>query len=358
VNPNFLQKASEGVFSEWSFRDSPLWLKENYFKQVDKNRFEIAPRIKEKVTFAYLNLAEDVYPCLTNNTNAMDLIFCRNVLMYFAADRTKQVARNFHRSLVDTGWLFVSPTETSSELFPQFSSVHFEGVIFYQKGEKALSASVIPFPMEMPNAFYDDDEDMAALSQPTMDIISALSPSASVTQLSAESQSVVTKPALYEEALVLFERGDYAEATKRLQDEFALVQSAESLTLLARICANLGELAEARSWLEKAISKDKLNTGLHYLRAVILQEQGATEEGAFALKRTLYLDPNFVLAHFALGNLALRQKNFKEADKHFTNVLGLLVDYQPNDVLPQSDGLAAGRLKEMVMSAMSMERAV
>jgi chemotaxis protein methyltransferase CheR len=58
-----------------------------------------------------------------------------------------------------------------------------------------------------------------------------------------------------------------------------------------------------------------------------------------------------------LGNLALQQKNFKEADKHFVNVLGLLVDYQSNDVLPQSDGLAAGRLKEMIVSAMAMERA-
>jgi chemotaxis protein methyltransferase CheR len=96
---------------------------------------------------------------------------------------------------------------------------------------------------------------------------------------------------------------------------------------------------------------------LHYLRSVILQEQGATEERIAALKRALYLDPNFVLAHFALGNFALQQRNFKEADKHFSNVLGLLADYQSNDVLPQSDGLVAGRLREMVESAIAMERA-
>jgi chemotaxis protein methyltransferase CheR len=353
VNPHFLQKATEGVFSDWSFRDSPPWLKENYFKQIDKNRFEIAPRIKERVAFAYLNLAEDVYPCLTNNTNAMDLIFCRNVLMYFAAERIKRVAHNFHRSLVNAGWLLVSPTETSSGLFPQFSAVHFEGAVLYQKGEKALSGSVIPLPLLTP--ITSDNEEVPVLPQMTLDFIPKLSFPVPSSQPTVEPQVVEASSTTYEEALVLFEQGNYMEATEKLKGDGQ--PTAKSSTLLARIYANLGELAEARAWSEKAIGADKLNAELHYLRAIILQEQDAREEGVVALKRALYLDPDFVLAHFALGNLALQQNNFKEADKHFTNVLGLLADYQPDDVLSQSDGLAAGRLKEMVVSAMSMERA-
>ena len=75
------------------------------------------------------------------------------------------------------------------------------------------------------------------------------------------------------------------------------------------------------------------------------------------MKRTLYLDPNFVLAHYSLGNCALRQKKFKEAERHFANTRTLLNSYQPNEVLPQSDGLVAGRLREMVESAMAMEKA-
>jgi chemotaxis protein methyltransferase CheR len=341
VNPHFLEKAAEGVFSEWSFRDSPSWLKENYFKQIDKNRFEIAPKIKERVTFAYLNLAEDVYPCLTNNTNAMDLIFCRNVLMYFNPEGTRRVVHNFHRSLVDMGWLLVSPTETSSELFCEFSSVYFQDAILYRKGEKQSPVLPVPFPMEAPG----------------LDFIPAGSLPVPLPPSSVEPQAVETGPTLYEEASALFEHGNYVEAAGKLKKDIMFSESPENLALLARICANLGELTEARSWVEKAVGADKLNAGLHYLRAMILQEQGANEEGVAALKRALYLDPDFVLAHFALGNLALRQKNFKEADKHFTNVLGLLADYQFNEVLSQSDGLAAGRLKEMVVSAMSMERA-
>jgi chemotaxis protein methyltransferase CheR len=162
----------------------------------------------------------------------------------------------------------------------------------------------------------------------------------------------------YEEALALFNQGNYEQAARKLEAELDSSPTApEKAALLARICANLGDLDQARAWAEKALKADKLNAGHHYLSAIILEEQGATEDALAALKRTLYLDPNFVLAHFSLGNSALRQKKFKEAGRHFTNTRALLNSYQPNEVLPQSDGLVAGRLREMVESAMAMEKA-
>nr|MDQ2687274.1 chemotaxis protein CheR [Armatimonadota bacterium] len=47
INPRFLQKAEEGVFAEWSFRDVPPWLKQRYFTQTPNGRFAILPYIKE-----------------------------------------------------------------------------------------------------------------------------------------------------------------------------------------------------------------------------------------------------------------------------------------------------------------------
>ena len=84
INPRFLQKATEGVYSEWSFRETQGCIRK-YFKKT-KSGFEISPDIKKMVTFFYHNLAEDTYPSLLNNTNAMDIIFCRNVMMYFSLD--------------------------------------------------------------------------------------------------------------------------------------------------------------------------------------------------------------------------------------------------------------------------------
>ncbi len=83
LNPRSLQKASEGVYSEWSFRGTPEWVGERYFTRAKDGRWAVLPSIKKMVTLHYLNLAEDAFPSLLSNTNAMDVIFCRNVLMYF-----------------------------------------------------------------------------------------------------------------------------------------------------------------------------------------------------------------------------------------------------------------------------------
>lgn len=71
-----------------------------------------------------------------------------------------------------------------------------------------------------------------------------------------------------------------------------------------------------------------------------------------SLRRTLFLDPDFPLAHFALGNIARTQGRRKEAGRHFSNALSLLQRHGDNDLLPHSDGMAAGRLREMIQSIM------
>jgi chemotaxis protein methyltransferase CheR len=95
INPLFLQKAMTGIYTSWSFRNTPEWIKNYYFDKQENGRCAITPQIKRLVTFAPLNLVEDVYPSLLNNTNAMDIIFCRNVLMYFAPEQINRCRGNF-----------------------------------------------------------------------------------------------------------------------------------------------------------------------------------------------------------------------------------------------------------------------
>jgi chemotaxis protein methyltransferase CheR len=130
---------------------------------------------------------------------------------------------------------------------------------------------------------------------------------------------------------------------------------AKATALLARVYANQGKLGEALQWCEKSIAADKLNAACHYLHAVILQEQGSVDEATLSLNRALYLDQRFVLAHFALGNLTGRQGKLRESQKHFENALSLLSGYQQAEVLPESEGIAAGRLAEIIQSTTDRE---
>jgi chemotaxis protein methyltransferase CheR len=112
--------------------------------------------------------------------------------------------------------------------------------------------------------------------------------------------------------------------------------------------ANQGKLSEALTACERAIAAGKLDPDLHYLHAMILQEQSLETEAKAAFDRAVYLDPAFVLAHFSLGNLAQRQGHAAAAQKSFKHALLLLSAFGPDDILPQAEGLSAGRLSQII----------
>jgi chemotaxis protein methyltransferase CheR len=100
------------------------------------------------VTFAYLNLVDDVYPSPLTNTMAMDVIFCRNVLMYLAPEQAQQVVYKLYHALADGGWLIVSPSEASHVLFASFQTVSNPGAILYRKDARRESPASRPHAIE------------------------------------------------------------------------------------------------------------------------------------------------------------------------------------------------------------------
>ena len=122
INPQFLRKAAQGIYSAWSFRETPGWLKELYFTRRADGRFEIQPRMRQMVSFSYLNLAEDSYPSLVNGTNAMDIILCRNVLMYFAPETRSIAYAKLDQALEDDGLLMLGAAETVMDQTTLFST--------------------------------------------------------------------------------------------------------------------------------------------------------------------------------------------------------------------------------------------
>jgi chemotaxis protein methyltransferase CheR len=304
------------------------------------------------VTFAHLNLAQDSYPSLASETNAMDVIFCRNVLMYFTAARVRKVIANLHHALVDGGWLAVSPSEVSQALFPQFATRNFPGVILYQRddqrahGEQALRSGPVEPAPPAPAPIPDDPHFFAVPPEP---------PAPPDVEEPALAESPEPSRAPQTEAAMLYEQGCYAESAEVLLAVAGGLAEPESLALLTRALANQGKLAEALPWCDRWIAADKMDAGAHYLRAVILLEQGVAEPARQSLLRALYLQPDFVLPHFALGNLARRSNKSAEADRHFANALRLLERHEANDPLPASDGITAGRLTETISMMTAMQ---
>jgi chemotaxis protein methyltransferase CheR len=353
ISQRSLQKARAGVYTRWSFRGTGQDFKDRYFRKNAGGHYALQPEIKEMVTFSQQNLAADPYPSRWNQTAGMDLIICRNVLMYLTPEVAGRVLGNLCRCLVDGGWLLISAAEGSLMRSLPLVAVDFSGAIFYRKEPepRVMPVEAAAAPLGIPAAAPGEPGRIRAASPATPpapdDAPSPLPLPPPGARDDLRPDQVAVLP--YEEALALYRQGHYAAAEAKLLELLASdADNVAAMTLVARTCANQGKLAEALGWGAKVAATDKLNPHSHYLLATILQEQGRGAEAAAALKRSLYVDQDFVLAHFTLGHLALAERKTQESRRHFANVLALLESYGQDDPLPEAEGMTAGRLREMV----------
>jgi chemotaxis protein methyltransferase CheR len=332
INSHFLELAARGVYRNWSFRATPASIKERYFTPPeravagDDGGYAINPEIKHMVTFAQLNLADTGYPSLSTNTTNMDVIFCRNALMYFSPETLVRVVGNFHKTLASGGWLVVNPSEATPALFAQYELVAQPDAILFRKGSGGTRT-----PSE--SAAQTASGARGGVRSQTMD---------DGRQTASGARGVSKAPT--SPPLSIVHRPSSAAGLPPASPPAA----GPDFARLAAIEANQGRLHEALALSEQAIQADKTNPAYWYLRATILQEQGALGEAIAALKRVLYLDPGFVLAHFVLGNIALQAMRKPEAIKHFNTARAQLKNHKQDDVLPGSEDLTAGQLEALI----------
>jgi chemotaxis protein methyltransferase CheR len=349
INSRALGKAVHGMYGDWSFRGVPQWVRQRYFTKTPNGHDELQHAIRRMVTFSVLNLAEDNYPSLTTNTNAMDIILCRNVLMYFEPTQQQKVIRSFQRSLLKGGWLVVSPCETSPAFSACFETVMFPGAVFYKRNEQGGKPQVIapPVPAGVADACFPPPLAAVAAPKPTP---------LPLARDNVKPAAPRTQTPVYEKALALYRQGNYEEAAHKLSGLLARTEAGigtqpaygKAAALMAQARANRGEIAVALEWVEKAIAADKLNAELYYLRATIFQELREIPKAMASLKQAIYLDQAFVMAHFALGTLTLQNGKPREAGKHLENALSLLGACPADDPVPGADGMTAARLSEII----------
>jgi len=229
-----------------------------------------------------------------------------------------------------------------------FVTVNLPETIFYRK-DLLKSGVMEKFQVKTPVSIHDYDPEV--FSEVPLPAPESPPPPREVIIKSRREQPKTeeVQQKTYEEAMVLYEQGSYLEVENILTD--CLLhdkKNHKAMALLAKACSNQGKFSKAIEWCEKEIAINKFNPGCYYLLALIFQEQGEIEEAISSLNRSIYLDHDYVLAYYALGNIILRQGNIKKAAKYFDNALSILNTYKEDDILPDSDGVSAGRLIEII----------
>ena len=129
INQRVLQTARKGVYKKNAFRTTEPYYIHKYFTEEDGS-FQINDSVKRHVNFSYLNLLD---PFKTRFLGNMDVIFCRNVLIYFDNASRKRVIENFYNRLVDGGYLLLGHAESLINISTAFNLKHLKNDMVYQK---------------------------------------------------------------------------------------------------------------------------------------------------------------------------------------------------------------------------------
>ena len=138
INQKVLSSARRGVYKRSSFRCTEEALVSKYFEEESPGSFKISDGVKKYVSFSYLNLFD---PYKLSFLKDFDVIFCRNVIIYFDQASRKKLVETFYAKLASSGYLLLGHSESLLNLTTSFRLVHLKNDMVYQKPAIVPAAS-------------------------------------------------------------------------------------------------------------------------------------------------------------------------------------------------------------------------
>lgn len=298
-----LARARSGRYPRRSLRSLPPEALGRYFKESD-GAFLVARDRLGTVDFRYLNLAEDTYPTLASGAWAMDLILCRNVLIYFDREMAADVTRRMMASLAPGGWLLLGASDPLPPDPEPCDTVVTDAGIAYRRPDVE--------------------------SGPPPDAMVGMAPEIPWRSLGTLPRAVPPP------------RPPVAEPIEASRQEGA--EGLDVWVTRVRHLANRGALEDASAECSRALTRHPMSAELTYLLGILSGEAGHPEAALSALRGALYLDSSLAVAHLGLAGVLLRMGNAQGARRSMMNAHGLLASQPPEAEVPASDGERAGRL--------------
>ena len=327
ISSEALAKARQATYRDWSLRGDSRTVTKEYLR-CDNGRYIVDDRIRRLVRFEFLNLAMDVYPSHVTSTEAMDLILCRNVLIYFGRATIREVAERLFACLADGGWLITASGDPPLGEYAPYETVVTDFGVFYRKPQagKGGQASHARHVANSPDAVSHSAE-LPLASRPR----SRPEPVSYIDQTACERLDGAKR------ALA---RGDYAQAV-----ELSEPYSADPAACIVQVkaLANLST-EEAIHKCHAFTAQHPLSAELHYLHAVLLMELNLDVDAVQAAQRAVFLDRSLAIAHFLLGSILQRRGSLEGAKRAFRNARELAKTRPPHEIVPLSEHETASLL--------------
>jgi chemotaxis protein methyltransferase CheR len=131
IDPAAIREAEAGCYGGRAMANVPPAYLSRYFRPRD-GRYEVADSLRQMIAFKVLNFADQA--AMASQIN-MDVIFCRNVLIYFDSDFRRRVVNHLFESLKPGGYLVIGHSESLRGIYDGFATVRSAGTVVYQRPE-------------------------------------------------------------------------------------------------------------------------------------------------------------------------------------------------------------------------------
>jgi chemotaxis protein methyltransferase CheR len=329
-----VEGARSACYRPWSLRTLDRDVSDRYF-EFDGTYYRLHERIRNRATFEQRNLVGPKHETAALH-DAFDVVFLRNVLIYFDRPTVELIVGRVTRALRHGGWLITASCDPPVQGIGELQSISKRGCVFYRRAK--AHAAFVDFPgLQQP--LHDSIRHLPSASPepisanraqaPTPDLM--LSPDGSLPDASAAPDA----------ALEAFENGDYETVLQLTRGRRGDVAAC---SLSVRAVANLsGSLAAYRD-AERACRDHPFSAELHYLRGLFLSDLGRDDDAADAFRRVTYLEPQHALAHYALGRALAKAGHAQRARRAFQTAHELCDEMDPAATLPLTEDEPAARL--------------
>ncbi|HWF84776.1 MAG TPA: protein-glutamate O-methyltransferase CheR [Vicinamibacterales bacterium] len=330
INPAALHRATHGRYSAWALRETKREVQQRWFK-ADGREFVLDQTLRSLVSFELRNLAQD--DAQLWQPDGYDIVFFRNVLMYFTQAQGQAVIARIARALKPGGYLFLGHAETLRGLSGDFHLQHTHETFYYQRKDHRAPSAVLPTsgaswrrldPSSLDAADGTDSwiETIRRATARIETLTDSARPSAALAAATPRAARATWDLAL---ALDLLREERFTEASelvRRLPPESG--RDPGVLLLNAALVTHGGQFAEAEHACRRLLDVDEMSAGAHYLLA--LCREGARDRlgAAYHDQVAVYLDPVFAMPRLHLGLLARRAGDRAGAQRALEEALPLL----------------------------------
>ncbi len=327
INTQFLQHARSGIYDSWTTKYVDQKLFDKYFVKTENSAL-LKDQVKNMVKFFYLNLATDGYSFAQEGKDKFDIIFCRNVLIYFRKEMVKRIIKKFYDLLEDKGYLFLGYSENLTQISRGFEPNSLYGVFFYEKRPPELRTK----PKQVPQA-----RPIEIPSPPRIKPKETVAPEPKETV--APEPEEIDEERLYLEGINHFGEERFEKAAEIFEHILEKnPRSARALLGIGFLLANKGRDQEARQKGQEVLEIDQLLPEAYYLLGILNEREGSLKATRESYQRAIFLEKDFIMAHFNLAILYKREGKWREAQREFKNIVNILKTRKDNEPIKFSGG--------------------